>query len=110
MIRSAAGDVRIEEEGTGPPLGGGVDLPRATWTSHLLPGDTLILMTDGVVEAVNRDIDRAFDEISKKLTQTGSSSEEMLDQLFGMNPDDHADDAAALLVRWSPPEPPAQVT
>jgi hypothetical protein len=110
LIRSAAGDVRIEEEGTGPPLGGGVDLPRATWTSHLLPGDTLILMTDGLVEGVNRDIDLAFDEIAKKLAQTGPSSEEMLDQLFGMSPDSHADDAAALLVKWSPPEAPAQVT
>lgn len=101
LIRSAAGDVRIEEEGTGPPLGSGVALPRATRTTQLYPGDVLILMTDGLVERVNRDIDLALDEISKALTEAGSTSEEMLDQLFGMKEDPHPDDAAALLVRWN---------
>jgi serine phosphatase RsbU (regulator of sigma subunit) len=101
LIRSAAGDVRIEEEGTGPPLGSGVTLPRATRTTQLYPGDVLILMTDGLVERVNRDIDLALDEISKELTEAGPTSEEMLDQLFEMREDSHADDAAALLVRWN---------
>ena len=108
LIRSAAGDVRIEEEGTGPPLGSGVNLPRSTWTSPLLPGDVLILMTDGLVERVNRNIDLALDEIAKDLTECGSSPEEMLDCLFEMREDSHADDAAALLVRWV--QPGSQVT
>ncbi len=110
LIRSAAGDVRIEEEGTGPPLGSGVALPRATWTTHLLPGDVLILMTDGLVERVNRDIDLALDEIAKLLTETGPSSEEILDQLFGIQEETSVDDAAALLVTWSPPAVEDQVT
>jgi hypothetical protein len=100
LIRSAAGDVRIEEEGTGPPLGSGVALPRATRTTQLYPGDVLVLMTDGLVERVNRDIDLALDEISKTLTEAGPTSEEMLDQVFGMKKNSHSDDAAALLVRW----------
>jgi hypothetical protein len=58
-------------------------------------------MTDGLVERVNRDIDLALDEISKELTEAGPTSEEMLDQLFEMREDSHADDAAALLVRWN---------
>lgn len=102
LIRSAAGDVRIEEEGTGPPLGSGVTLPRSTWTTQLHPGDVLILMTDGLVERVSRDVDLALDEIAKSLTETGPSSEEMLDQLFGMKEEDAFDDAAALLVTWRP--------
>jgi hypothetical protein len=103
LIRSAAGDVRIEEEGTGPPLGSGVTLPRSTWTTQLHPGDVLILMTDGLVERVSRDVDLALDEIAKSLTETGPSSEEMLDQLFGMKEEANFDDAAALLVTWRPP-------
>ena len=102
LIRSAAGDVRIEEEGTGPPLGSGVTLPRSTWTTQLHPGDVLILMTDGLVERVSRDVDLALDEIAKSLTETGPSSEEMLDQLFGMKEEANFDDAAALLVTWRP--------
>ncbi len=102
LIRSAAGDVRIEEEGTGPPLGSGVTLPRSTWTTQLHPGDVLILMTDGLVERVSRDVDLALDEIAKSLTETGPSSEEMLDQLFGMKEEAAFDDAAALLVTWRP--------
>jgi hypothetical protein len=100
LIRSSAGDVRIEEEGAGPPVGSGLSLPRATRTTQLYPGDVLILMTDGLVERVNRDIDLALDEISKGLTEAGPSSEEMLDRLFGMREDSNSDDAAALLVTW----------
>ncbi len=110
LIRSAAGDVRIEEEGTGPPLGSGVALPRSTWTTHLHPGDVLILMTDGLVQRVDRDIDLALDEIAKSLTETGPSSEEILDQLFGIQEIASVDDAAALLVTWSPPAHGDQVT
>jgi serine phosphatase RsbU (regulator of sigma subunit) len=108
LIRSSAGDVRIEEEGTGPPVGGGVSLPRANWTTQLHPGDVLILITDGLVERVNKDIDLALDEISKSLTESGLSSEEMLDQLFEMQQDSPIDDAAALLVKWI--GPPTQET
>jgi hypothetical protein len=103
LIRSFAGDVRIEEEGTGPPVGSGVNLPRKTWTTQLHPGDTLVLLTDGLVERVNKDIDLALDEICKALTETGPTSEEMLDQLFGMQQESPIDDAAALLVRWVGP-------
>jgi hypothetical protein len=108
LIRSSAGDVRVEEEGTGPPVGGGVSLPRANWTTQLHPGDVLILITDGLVERVNKDIDLALDEISKSLTESGLSSEEMLDQLFEMQQDSPIDDAAALLVKWI--GPPTQET
>jgi hypothetical protein len=103
LIRSSAGDVRIEEEGTGPPVGSGVDLPRKTWTTQLHPGDILILITDGLVERVDKDIDLALDEICKSLTEVGPTSDETLDQLFGMQQDSAVDDAAALLVKWIGP-------
>jgi serine/threonine protein phosphatase PrpC len=102
LIRSGAGDVRIEEEGAGPPVGGEVDLKREIKHTHLHPGDVLILITDGLVEGLNRDIDEALDQIAKALTEADRSTEAMLDQLFGMNEEEPIDDAAALLITWTP--------
>ncbi|HEX6147428.1 MAG TPA: PP2C family protein-serine/threonine phosphatase, partial [Acidimicrobiia bacterium] len=102
LIRSGTGEVRIEEEASGPPVGGGVDLARETRITRLHPGDVLILITDGLVEGVDRDIDIALDEIAKVLTEAGPGSEALLDQLFDMNQEDPIDDAAALLITWRP--------
>jgi hypothetical protein len=102
LIRSGTGEVRIEEEASGPPVGGGVDLTRKTMITRLHPGDVLILITDGLVEGVDRDIDIALDEIAKALTEAGPGSEALLDQLFDMNQEDPIDDAAALLIAWRP--------
>ena len=63
----------------------------------------LILITDGLVEGVNRDIDEALDQIAKALTEADSSAVAMLDELFGMNEEESIDDAAALLITWNPP-------
>ena len=102
LIRSGTGEVRIEEEASGPPVGGGVHLARETTITRLHPGDVLILITDGLVEGVDRDIDIALDEIAKALTEAGPGSEALLDQLFDMNQEDPIDDAAALLITWKP--------
>ncbi len=102
LVRSSAGDVRIEEEAAGPPVGGEVDLTREIKRTRLYPGDVLILITDGLVEGVNRDIDEALDQIAKTLTEADPSPEAMLDELFGMNEKAPIDDAAALLITWSP--------
>jgi Stage II sporulation protein E (SpoIIE)/Nitrate and nitrite sensing len=101
LIRDADGRVRIEEEGTGPPVGGGrIDLERKEQTTLLAPGDTLLLMTDGVVEGIDRDIDAALGMIAAAIEGSGQSLEATLDQVFTLNPDDPIDDAAALLIRW----------
>jgi serine/threonine protein phosphatase PrpC/Tfp pilus assembly protein PilV len=102
LVRSSAGDVRIEEEAPGPPVGGEVDLIREIKRTRLYPGDILILITDGLVEGVNRDIDEALDQIAKTLTEADPSAEAMLDELFGMNEEASIDDAAALLITWNP--------
>ncbi|HWL49541.1 MAG TPA: SpoIIE family protein phosphatase, partial [Acidimicrobiia bacterium] len=75
LIRSSAGDVRIEEEAPGPPVGGEVDLTRELKRTRLYPGDVLILITDGLVEGLNRDIDEALDQIAKTLTEADPSPE-----------------------------------
>lgn len=112
LIRSAMGDVRIEEEGQGPPVGGRVDLDRDTEITTLHPGDTLILITDGLVEGLHRDIDIALDLIAKTLTEANGSQDALLDHLFGINDKAPIDDAAALLITWKGPadQVPDQVT
>jgi serine/threonine protein phosphatase PrpC/type II secretory pathway pseudopilin PulG len=105
LVRSSAGDVRIEEEAPGPPVGGAVDLEREVKRTLLYPGDVLILITDGLVEGVNRDIDEALDQIAKTLTEADPSPVAMLDELFGMNEETAIDDAAALLITWNPQRP-----
>lgn len=102
LIRSSTGEVRIEEEASGPPVGGSVDLERETAVTRLLPGDTLILITDGVVEGVDRDIDVALDKISKALTEAEPGNNAILDLLFTLNEEAYIDDAAALLITWAP--------
>jgi hypothetical protein len=104
LIRSASGSVRIEEEAPGPPVGAGVDIEREQEITRLRPGDVLILITDGLVEGIDRDIDLALDEMAKALTESEFSSEALLDQLFSMNLEDPIDDAAALLITWRPRE------
>jgi len=105
LIRSVTGEVRIEEEASGPPVGGGVDLKREMTTTRLHPGDVLILITDGLVEGVDRHIDLALGQIAKSLTEADPTPEALLDQLFGMNDEGPIDDAAALLMTWSPAGP-----
>jgi hypothetical protein len=100
MVRSAAGSVRIEEEAGGPPVGSGVDVPHGQMVTRLQPGDVLILITDGLVEGIDRDIDVAFDEIAKALTEVALSAEAALDELFDLNEAQTIDDAAALLITW----------
>jgi len=65
----------------------------------------LILITDGLVEGLNRDIDEALDQIAKTLTEADPSPEAMLDELFGMSEEASIDDAAALLITWDPRNP-----
>ncbi len=101
LIRSASGSVRIEEEAGGPPVGSGVEMERGQHVTRLRPGDVLILITDGLVEGVNREnIDIGLDEIAKALTEAPHSMDEMLERLFSMSPGQANDDTAALLITW----------
>jgi hypothetical protein len=105
LIRSASGSIRIEEEAPGPPVGAGIDKTRGQHLTRLQPGDILILITDGLVEGVSRDIDLGLDEIAKTLTEAGPSTDDMLDRLFSISPGQTSDDAAALMITWHGPTP-----
>jgi serine phosphatase RsbU (regulator of sigma subunit) len=101
LIRSADGSVRIEEEAAGAPVGSGIEMPRGQQVTRLQPGDLLILLTDGLIEGVDRDIDIALAEIAKALTEADLTSEAVLDVLFDGNAGQSTDDAAALLINWA---------
>ena len=56
VLRRASGEVKIVGRASGPPLG---ILPEASWFDETLPfgsGDVMVLMTDGIVEAVESNL------------------------------------------------------
>ncbi|MFF9769107.1 SpoIIE family protein phosphatase [Streptomyces sp. NPDC014636] len=87
---------------TGTPLGvGGV--PFETTTLDLLPGDRLVLYTDGLVETRNDPIDERLDDLLTLLTKPDRTAEETCDRLLRQlrHPAGH-DDVALLIVRAQP--------
>ncbi|MGA7227760.1 MAG: SpoIIE family protein phosphatase, partial [Acidimicrobiia bacterium] len=68
LIREPSGKVRIEEEGTGPPVGSPFDLERMEKITQLEPGSIMVLMTDGIVENIDHDIDAGLQVIADALT------------------------------------------
>jgi hypothetical protein len=85
------------------------DLPlgadaRATWESHedyLEPGDTLIVVSDGLLDAYPDPMDAV--RAAQNLVATASSADEMADRILAVGAD-HAfdDDLTALIVRREP--------
>jgi PAS domain S-box-containing protein len=84
---------------TGAPLGvGGVAFEVTTF--DLVPGDQLVLYTDGLVETRHHAIDERLDLLVQLLHSPDRSSEETCDRLLDAlrDPDDH-DDVAILIAR-----------
>ncbi len=102
LIREPSGKVRIEEEGTGPPVGSPFDLERREKITQLEPGSIMVLMTDGIVENIDHDIDAGMRVIADALTNAEPTPQAVLDALFGLVNDKPLDDAAALVIAWDP--------
>ncbi|MEV5969816.1 SpoIIE family protein phosphatase [Streptomyces sp. NPDC051921] len=83
----------------GPPLGLG-GLPFETAELELAEGSTLVLYTDGLVEARGRDIDEGLDRLCRAVAHAGRSPEEtcraVLESLLPRHP---RDDLAVLVAR-----------
>ncbi|REK87710.1 PAS domain S-box protein [Streptomyces inhibens] len=84
---------------TGAPLGVG-DVPFHTTTIGLVPGDQLVLYTDGLVETRDQDIDTRLNVLLTLLGTPGRNLEETCDRLLHAlrHPHDY-DDVALLIAR-----------
>jgi serine phosphatase RsbU (regulator of sigma subunit) len=92
-------------------LGIDPDAPRTDHTAELGDGDTLLLVTDGLVERRDADLDQGLAMMREVLRDLGEMSlEELCDTLLDrMLPVDGADDVAIVAVRAHPedrPRPP----
>jgi serine phosphatase RsbU (regulator of sigma subunit) len=92
-------------------LGIDPDAPRADHTAELADGHTLLLVTDGLVERRDSDLDAGLAALQEALRDLGGTPlEELCDTLLArMLPEPGADDVAIVAVRTHPedrPRPP----
>ena len=92
--------------GSGIPLGVKADFEFNQETIQLEEGDSLILITDGVIEAKNKDGDAYGDErLFEVLTQHRNNAQEIVDSLladvqnFSEGTVQH-DDLTILVIKW----------
>lgn len=87
----------------GRPLGAGSGAYQPT-TVNLVPGTTLFLFTDGLVERRNEDIDTGLDRLAVTVS---AASAQPVDRLVAhalrtLRDEDASDDIAVLAIRWDP--------
>ncbi|WP_255945153.1 SpoIIE family protein phosphatase [Streptomyces odontomachi] len=119
-VVSPDGNVQFLDMAAGPPLGLG-GLPFEVVDIELAEGSVLALYTDGLVEAVGRDIDVGLDLLEDGLRNAGPSLEETCAHVMRkVRPAPAADDVVLLLARthaldadrvrtWQLPSDPAAV-
>jgi serine phosphatase RsbU (regulator of sigma subunit) len=80
---------------------------RRDWQLTLVPGDTLLLYTDGLVERRDHDLDTAIGQVEKRLAASpaGQPLPDLLSWLIDAMPDSAFDDVALLAVRIAGTEP-----
>ncbi|MDT0343343.1 SpoIIE family protein phosphatase [Streptomyces litchfieldiae] len=115
------GRVEFPELSAQPPLGVAA-VPFETAELRLAEGSRLVLYTDGLVEAPDRDIDEGLELLRTALTGRPGDPEEMCDAVLGtMLPAQPRDDVALLIAStrvlppdrvasWDVPVTPASVT
>jgi len=114
------GAVSLLDLPAGPPLGLG-SLPFESVEVELDEGSLLVLYTDGLIEARDRDMDQGLDMLRQALARPTRSLDEVCDTVLGaLLPDRPQDDVALLIARpraldaghvatWDIPADPAAV-
>jgi integral membrane sensor domain MASE1/anti-sigma regulatory factor (Ser/Thr protein kinase) len=102
LVRSG-GQTSFLEDGLGPPLGCDDPGLPAEARIRLVPGSTLLLFTDGLVEKRGASIDEGLQRLATVATDCGQDIEAFCEQLLcSMVEDDTADDVALLVIRPLP--------
>ncbi|MGW1495835.1 SpoIIE family protein phosphatase [Streptomyces sp. NPDC002402] len=98
----ARGTIAFLDGPSGTPLGtGGQDF--RTEEVPLPPGSLLVLYTDGLIEARDRDLDQGMQQLAQALRHLDHPLEEICDRVLGqLLPSAAQDDVAVLLARTLP--------
>ncbi|MFC9297641.1 SpoIIE family protein phosphatase [Streptomyces sp. NPDC057011] len=101
-VAAADGTITFLDGPPGTPLGtGGQDF--RTEEVPLPPGSLLVLYTDGLIEARDRDLDEGLDRLAQALHGAGQPLEELCDGILrSLLPSAPQDDVAVLLARTRP--------
>ncbi|MGI5404630.1 SpoIIE family protein phosphatase [Streptomyces sp. CA-135486] len=102
-VADARGTIAFLDGPSGTPLGaGGQDFQ--TEQVPLPPGSLLVLYTDGLVEARDRDIDHGMQQLAQALRHLDHPLKEICDRILGrLLPSTAQDDVAVLLARTRRP-------
>jgi serine phosphatase RsbU (regulator of sigma subunit)/anti-sigma regulatory factor (Ser/Thr protein kinase) len=117
FVRQADGVVRRHAVQLGIPLGVLTAAEYRTETVAFGPGDTIALVTDGVIERRGEAIDAGLDRLDDLLAGDASAPERLVDAVLGRSLGRHDDDAAVLIARrpdqsgfvFTAPAEPAQL-
>lgn len=103
VILRRDGSTEFLEGGRSPLLGIGPDAPaRDQAESHMDPGDTLVLYTDGLVERPESSIDAGLAALVDLVRDIGPHPDRLVPTLLASVPEPRRDDAAVLAVRLEP--------
>ncbi|MGA5169066.1 MULTISPECIES: SpoIIE family protein phosphatase [Streptomyces] len=98
-VAGPGGTIAFLDGPPGTPLGTGVRDFR-TERVPLGPGSLLVLYTDGLIEARDRDLDQGMEQLARSLRHLDRPLEEICDRVLGrMLPSVAQDDVAVLLAR-----------
>jgi PAS domain S-box-containing protein len=98
LLVRADGSVRVLEAPPERLLGTEQPLPHTDHEVGVRPGDTVVLVTDGLVEAGRTGIDEGVDRLTGALTELGALGPDALcDRLLSRIVPDRADDDVAVL-------------
>ncbi|WP_406297834.1 serine/threonine-protein phosphatase [Embleya sp. NBC_00888] len=101
LLADPAGTPRIEDVEGGLPLGMLADQGYPCTTLTVAPGETLVLVTDGLVEGPQLSLDRGMERLAHRFERSrGLDLEATAERLFGLaDLTGHRDDVTLLLAR-----------
>jgi serine phosphatase RsbU (regulator of sigma subunit) len=105
LVPQGADPVVLAVEEADVILGVVPDFPRREVEADLMPGDTLVLYSDGLVERRGQDFDQGIDQLRRALADGADLPlEELCDHLIDrLVLANHDDDVALVALRLRPP-------